>query len=84
MVVGGQKHERGVVSAASYEARKFGVHSRHASADCGETLSACHFCRGHPDRYRESSEKVHHVLTSFSPLVEMALIDEALSRYDGH
>ena len=32
---------------------------------------------GHPDRYRECSEKVHHVLTSFSPLVEMASIDEA-------
>jgi DNA polymerase-4 len=35
------------------------------------------FLEGHPDRYRESSAKVHHVLTSFSPLVEMASIDEA-------
>jgi DNA polymerase IV len=35
------------------------------------------FVSGHPDRYRECSEKVHRVLCSFSPLVEMASIDEA-------
>ena len=35
------------------------------------------FVDGHPDRYRECSEKVHEVLTSFSPQVEMASIDEA-------
>jgi len=77
VVVGGQKHERGVVSAASYEARKFGVHSamplRTAAKLCPHAL----FVNGHPDRYRECSEKVHHVLTSFSPQVEMASIDEA-------
>lgn len=77
VVVGGQKHERGVVSAASYEARKFGVHSamplRTAAKLCPHAL----FVNGHPDRYRECSEKVHHVLKSFSPQVEMASIDEA-------
>lgn len=77
VVVGGQKHERGVVSAASYEARKFGVHSamplRTAAKLCPHAL----FVNGHPDRYRECSEKVHRVLTSFSPQVEMASIDEA-------
>ena len=35
------------------------------------------FVNGHPERYRECSEKVYGVLTSFSPLVEMASIDEA-------
>jgi DNA polymerase-4 len=35
------------------------------------------FVNGHPERYRECSEKVYRVLTSFSPLVEMASIDEA-------
>jgi DNA polymerase-4 len=35
------------------------------------------FVEGHPDRYREYSQKVYQVLTSFSPLVEMASIDEA-------
>jgi DNA polymerase-4 len=77
VVVGGQKHERGVVSAASYEARKFGVHSAMPLRPAAKLCPHAIFVAGHPDRYRESSEKVHHVLTSFSPLVEMASIDEA-------
>src|SRR5512137_2620491 len=74
VVVGGQRDERGVVSAASYEARKFGVHSamplRTAAKLCPHAL----FVDGHPNRYREHSEKVYGVLNRFSPLVEMASI----------
>src|ERR1043166_7884044 len=77
VVVGGQKHERGVVSAASYAARKFGVHSAMPLRTAAKLCPHAIFVEGHPDRYRESSEKVHRVLTSFSPLVEMASIDEA-------
>src|SRR5438552_10217501 len=77
VVVGGQKHERGVVSAASYAARKFGVHSAMPLRTAAKLCPQAIFVEGHPDRYRESSEKVHQVLTSFSPLVEMASIDEA-------
>ena len=77
VVVGGQRDERGVVSAASYEARKFGVHSalplRTAAKLCPQAI----FVDGHPDRYRACSEKVHEVLQSFSPQVEMVSIDEA-------
>jgi DNA polymerase-4 len=77
VVVGGQRNERGVVSAASYEARKFGVHSalplRTAAKLCPQAI----FVDGHPERYRECSEKVYKVLTAFSPQVEMASIDEA-------
>lgn len=77
VVVGGQRDERGVVSAASYEARKFGVHSamplRTAAKMCPQAI----FVDGHPERYRECSEKVFEVLNSFSPQVEMASIDEA-------
>ncbi len=77
VVVGGQRNERGVVSAASYEARKFGVHSamplRTAAKHCPHAI----FVDGHPERYRECSEKVYKVLTEFSPQVEMASIDEA-------
>jgi DNA polymerase-4 len=77
VVVGGQRNERGVVSAASYEARKFGVHSalplRTAAKLCPQAI----FVDGHPERYRECSEKVFKVLTTFSPQVEMASIDEA-------
>src|SRR6202022_1994170 len=77
VVVGGQRGERGVVSAASYEARKFGVHSamplRTAAKMCPQAI----FVDGHPERYREYSEKVFKVLTTFSPQVEMASVDEA-------
>jgi DNA polymerase-4 len=77
VVVGGQRNERGVVSAASYEARKFGVHSAMPLRTAGKLCPHAIFVDGHPDRYRKCSEKVHAVLTSFSPLVEMASIDEA-------
>ena len=77
VVVGGQRHERGVVSAASYEARKFGVHSAMPLRTAAKLCPQAIFVDGHPDRYRECSEKVYEVLTSFSPQVEMASIDEA-------
>jgi len=77
VVVGGQRDERGVVSAASYEARKFGVHSamplRTAAKQCPHAI----FVDGHPERYREFSEKVYKVLGMFTPQLEMASVDEA-------
>lgn len=77
VVVGGQAHERGVVSAASYAARAFGVHSalplRTAHQRCPQAI----FVDAHPARYREYSGKVFDVLNSFTPKVEMASIDEA-------
>ena len=52
VVVGGQRDERGVVSAASYAARKFGVHSamplRTAYKHCPQAI----FVEGHPERYQ--------------------------------
>lgn len=77
VVVGGQRHERGVVSAASYEARKFGVHSAMPLRTAAKLCPQAIFVDGHPQRYSEYSEKAYQVLTSFSPLVEMASIDEA-------
>src|ERR1700719_1188654 len=77
VVVGGQRHERGVVSAASYEARKFGVHSALPLRTAAKLCPHAIFVDGHPERYRECSEKVFKVLTAFSPQVEMASIDEA-------
>ena len=77
VVVGGQREERGVVSAASYEARKFGVHSamplRTAAKQCPHAI----FVDGHPELYSEYSHKAREVLHNFSPAVEMASIDEA-------
>ncbi len=77
VVVGGQRDERGVVSAASYEARKFGVHSALPLRTAAKLCPHAIFVDGHPERYRECSEKAYKVLTAFSPQVEMASIDEA-------
>src|SRR5215469_15125682 len=77
VVVGGQRDERGVVSAASYEARKFGVHSAMPLRTAARLCPQATFVDGHPDRYRDYSEKVYRVLESFSPQVEMVSIDEA-------
>ena len=77
VVVGGQAHERGVVAAASYAARKFGVHSAMPLRTAAKMCPQAVFVDGHPSRYREYSHKVHHVLEMFSPKVEMVSIDEA-------
>ncbi len=77
VVVGGKGDERGVVSAASYAARRFGIHSamplRTAYQKCPHAI----FIEGHRDRYSTYSRKVRAVLDSFAPVVEMASIDEA-------
>lgn len=77
VIVGGQKGERGVVSAASYEARKYGVHSAMPLKTAGQLCPNGIYLDGHPERYREYSHKVHGVLLEFSPVVEMASVDEA-------
>ena len=77
VVVGGKADERGVCAAASYEARKFGVHSAMPLRTAHKLCPHAVFLDGHPERYREYSEKVRVVLDRFSPQVEMASIDEA-------
>lgn len=77
VVVGGGPNDRGVVSAASYAARKFGVRSamplRTASRLCPQAV----FLPGRPRSYRDSSRRVHAIMREFSPRVEMVSIDEA-------
>ncbi|HBY60961.1 MAG TPA: DNA polymerase IV [Solibacterales bacterium] len=77
VVVGGRPDQRGVVSAASYEARKFGVHSAMPLRTAARLCPHAVFVDGHPGRYREYSHRVFAVLNRFSPVVEMASIDEA-------
>jgi DNA polymerase-4 len=77
VVVGGQKNERGVVSAASYAARKFGIHSAMPLRTAAKLCPQAMFVDGHPERYRDYSAKVFEVLNRFSPKLEMVSIDEA-------
>jgi DNA polymerase-4 len=77
VVVGGAANQRGVVAAASYAARSFGVHSAMPLREAARLCPQAIFLEGHPERYRKASAAVREVLTHFSPLVEMASIDEA-------
>ncbi len=78
LIIGGEKTDlRGVVSTASYEARKFGVHSAMPLATAKRLCPHGIFMRGNHARYREASLKVRSVLESVSPIVEPASIDEA-------
>jgi len=77
VVVGGSATQRGVVSAASYAARKFGVHSAMPLRTAHQLCPQAIFVEGHPDRYRKYSNLVREVLGRFTPQVEMASIDEA-------
>jgi len=77
VVVGGKPDERGVVSAASYEARKFGVHSALPLRTAYKLCPHAIFVEGHPERYREYSGRVYEIFRQFTPVVEMASVDEA-------
>ena len=77
VVVGGQKDQRGVVTAASYEARKYGVHSAMPLRTAGRLCPNAIFLDGHHQRYLEWSDRVASILLRFSPVVEMVSIDEA-------
>ena len=82
VIVGGTTG-RGVVSAASYEARKYGIHSAmpifQARKKCPEGV----YIHPRMARYRQISEKVMAILMSFSPLVEPVSIDEAFMDISG-
>ena len=77
VVVGGRPDERGVVSAASYEARKFGIHSAMPLRTAAKLCPQAIFLDGHHAKYAEWSERVAGILAKFSPVVEMVSIDEA-------
>ena len=77
VIVGGHAHERGVVSAASYEARAFGVHSAMPLRTAGRRCPHGVFLPGRPERYRELSQQVMAIFASYTPLVEPISLDEA-------
>ncbi|MCX6907378.1 MAG: DNA polymerase IV [Verrucomicrobia bacterium] len=77
VVVGAPADKRGVVAAASYEARKFGVHSAMPSRTAYRLCPQAVFLRGDHDKYSRESERVMAVLRQFTPLVEQVSVDEA-------
>ena len=76
VIVGGSK-ERGVVSSASYEARKFGIRSAQPMATAMRLCPEGIFLPVRMHRYREMSRRVFKIFRLFTPLVEPVSIDEA-------
>lgn len=77
VVVGGDAERRGVVSTASYEARRFGIHSAMPSAQARRLCPEAIWTHGHFDRYREMSARVMALIGDETPYVEQVSIDEA-------
>lgn len=77
VVVGGQKNQRGVVTSASYEARRFGIHSAMPLRTAGHLCPQAVFLDNRQELYGQWSDRVAAILTRYSPVVERASIDEA-------
>ena len=77
VVVGGQPDQRGVVSAASYEARKYGIQSAMPLRTAARLCPHAIFLESRHHLYSEWSDRIAVILGKYSPIVEMASVDEA-------
>lgn len=77
VIVGSGPHERGVVSTASYEARKFGVHSAMPSREAYRLCPHGIFTPGNHRLYSEVSAQIFDIFYRFTPFVEGLSCDEA-------
>ncbi len=77
VVVGSLAEERGVVAAASYEARKFGIHSAMPSGEAARRCPNLIFVKSDMARYKAVSQDVFAIFERFTPLIEALSIDEA-------
>ena len=82
VIVGGSSN-RGVVAAASYEARKYGIHSAMPIFQARQRCPDGAYVRPRMQRYKEISRNVMAQLRTFSPLVEPVSIDEAFMDMSG-
>lgn len=77
VIVGGSAEGRGVVCAANYEARKYGVHSAMASARANRLCPHAVTLRPRMDHYAAISRQIRGIFEEFTPLVEPLSLDEA-------
>ncbi len=77
VIVGGDPERRGVVSAASYEARAYGVHSAMPSSQARRLCPQGNFLPVRMDRYHEVSGQIFEILREYTPLVEPLSLDES-------
>ncbi|MCL4266714.1 MAG: DNA polymerase IV [Anaerolineae bacterium] len=76
LVVGGQPDQRGVVSSASYEARKLGIHSAMSTAVARRLCPSLKIVPVNWERVRECSRQIMDILRQFGPVEKMS-VDEA-------
>ncbi|MEQ8713277.1 MAG: DNA polymerase IV [Cyclobacteriaceae bacterium] len=76
LAVGGSS-DRGVVAAASYEARKYGVRSAMASSEAARRCKDLIFVRPRFDAYKKASDKIRSIFEDYTDLVEPLSLDEA-------
>ena len=77
LVVGGSPSKRGVVAAASYEARIYGIHSAMSSRSAHQKCRELIFVRPRFEVYREVSEQIRDIFFRYTDLVEPLALDEA-------
>lgn len=77
LVIGGNPESRGVVSSASYEARKFGIRSAMPCKTAQQLCPEAIFHKPNFPRYKEVSQQIHEVFRQYTELVETLALDEA-------
>lgn len=76
VIVGGSAEKRGVVSAASYEARAYGVHSAMPTSQAKKLCPQGIFLPVRMDRYQQVSQEIFTILETYTPFVESLSLDE--------
>lgn len=77
VVVGAPADQRGVVAAASYAARQFGIHSAMPSREAARRCPKAIFLPPRMPRYKAASQQIFEIFERFTPLVEVLSVDEA-------
>ncbi len=83
VVIGGDPHRRGVVSTASYEARKFGIHSAMPLREAYERCPHAVFLPGNHAKYHRVALQIQGIFSNYTPLVEPVSLDEAFLDVSG-
>jgi DNA polymerase-4 len=83
VVVGGSPKGRGVIAAASYAARKFGVHSAMSSAQALRLCPNLIFIKPRMDHYAQISKQIREIFENYTSLVEPLSLDEAFLDVSG-